>query len=84
MLRGFMAKSARKIAKCHVCGIGGFVARELRELCLVLSVVINTGATAAPTGKSDERYSHQYHNTDIIMSVLACTACHHSPLHISL
>ena len=35
MLRGFMAKSARKIAECHVYGIGGFVARELHELCLV-------------------------------------------------
>ena len=53
MLRGSMVKSMRKIAEHHVYGIGGFVARELRELCLVLSVVINTGATAAPTGKSD-------------------------------
>ena len=35
MLRGFTAKSARKIAERHVYGIGGFVARELRELRLV-------------------------------------------------
>lgn len=35
MLRGLTAKSARKIAECHVYGIGGFVARELHELCLV-------------------------------------------------
>ena len=35
MLRGFTAKSVRKIAKHHVDGIGRFAARELRELHLV-------------------------------------------------